>query len=148
MNLLQNWAGNWAGEERIVATRWGPGGNALGVISARMELGGRILVQDYREERDGQPALQVHAVFVAEAEERFSLYWFDSYGFVPQQPAAGHWDGERLVFVRRSPRGQSRHIYTMPDARGYRFTLESSFDEGASWEPVLDADYGRAQTPG
>jgi hypothetical protein len=36
----------------------------------------------------------------------------------------------------------------MPDARGYRFTLESSFDEGASWEPVLDADYGRAQTPG
>lgn len=147
MKVLHQWAGNWAGEECIAATRWGQAGTAHGVISARMALGGRILVQDYREERDGQPALRVHAVFVAEADDACGLYWFDSYGFVPQQPAAGIWDGERLIFVRRSPRGQSRHIYTLPDARGYRFTLESSFDDGASWERVLDAEYRRTEAP-
>jgi hypothetical protein len=137
-------AGGWSGEENIAATRWGPGGKAMGEIVSRLELGGRLLVQDYREERDGKQALQVHAVFVAGAEpNQYSLYWFDSYGFVPAEPAPGHWDGDALVFVRSSPRGKTRHTYRPLDADLYSFTLESSFDEGASWEPVLAAVYHR-----
>ena len=136
-------AGPWEGEEQIAATRWGPAGTARGFIDARIELDGHLLVQDYREERDGKPALQVHAVFVAEADGRVSLYWFDSYGFVPEQPATGAWEDGRLVIVRRSPRGQTRHVYTPLDAHSYRLELASSFDQGASWEPVLDAIYRR-----
>lgn len=135
--------GRWEGEEHIAATRWGPAGTARGFIDARIGLDGRLLVQDYREERDGKPALQVHAVFVAEADGRVSLYWFDSYGFVPETPATGGWEDGRLVIVRRSPRGQTRHVYTPIDADSYRLELASSFDQGVSWEPVLDAVYRR-----
>ena len=136
-------AGTWEGEERIAATRWGPAGTAQGRIAARCALDGRLLVQDYRQQRDGQPGLQVRAVVVAGAERAVSLHWFDSYGFVPQEPAAGAWQGGRLAIVRCSPRGRTRHRYTPLDTGRYRLELASSFDEGASWEPVLDAVYRR-----
>jgi len=55
--------GRWQGEEQIATTRWGQGGPAKGFIQARIDLGGRALVQDYREERDGKLTLQAHAVF-------------------------------------------------------------------------------------
>ncbi|WP_017461927.1 DUF1579 family protein [Dyella ginsengisoli] len=144
MNAKWQWmAGRWEGEERISATRWGPAGIARGCIDARIELGGRLLVQDYRHDRDGATALQVHAVFVAEPEGRVSLYWFDSYGFLPQEPAAGAWCDEVLTIVRRSPRGQTRHRYTPLDGQAFRLELASSFDDGASWEPVMEATYHR-----
>ena len=135
-------AGEWEGEETLATTRWGEGGEACAHVSARLDLGGRALLMDYREERDGGPALQAHAVFTAgPGHDEYALYWFDSYGFVPAQPAPGHWDGERLVFLRSSPRGQTRHTYTF---RGDAFalTLESSFD-GVRWEPVMQGSYRR-----
>lgn len=135
--------GRWEGEERIFATRWGPAGSARGVIDARIQLGGRLLVQEYRAERDGQLVLQAHAVFVAEPGRRVALYWFDSYGFVPQEPAPGEWLGETLEVVRRSPRGQTRHRYTPLEAGSFRLELASSFDQGESWESVMQATYQR-----
>jgi hypothetical protein len=143
-DILQALAGEWQGEEAIAATRWGPGGSAQGWISSRLDLDGRVLVQDYREERDGKPALQVHAVFVAgPGEGQYGLYWFDSYGFVPTEAAPGHWDGAALTFVRSSPRGRTRHRYEPLDADTLHVSLASSFDDGASWEPVLSATYRR-----
>ncbi|AND67631.1 hypothetical protein ATSB10_01770 [Dyella thiooxydans] len=139
----QRMAGRWEGEERISATRWGPAGLARGFIEARIELGGRVLVQDYRQQRDGHPALQVHAVFATGADHRVALYWFDSYGFVPQEPAGGAWQDGMLVIVRRSPRGETRHRYTLQDAKCFRLELASSFDQGANWEPVMEATYHR-----
>ena len=113
-------------------------------MSARFDLGGRKLLQDYREERDGKPSLQAHAVFVAGVEPgEYALYWFDSYGFTPTQPALGHWDGSRLVFLRSSSRGQTRHIYELSDDGSYRLTLESSFDGGVNWEKVMHGEYRR-----
>ena len=136
-------AGEWEGEETIATTRWGEGGPARGRISARLDLGGRVLLMDYREERDGQPALQAHAVFTAgPGHDEYALYWFDSYGFVPAQPAPGHWDGERLVFLRSSPRGQTRHTYALRDD-AFELALESSFDGGVRWEPVMQGSYRR-----
>lgn len=136
-------AGEWEGEETIATTRWGEGGPARGRISARLDLGGRVLLMDYREERDGQPALQAHAVFTAgPGHDEYALYWFDSYGFVPAQPAPGHGDGERLVFLRSSPRGQTRHTYALRDD-AFELALESSFDGGVRWEPVMQGSYRR-----
>ena len=142
--VLAALAGEWIGDELIATTRWGQGGPAAGRIGARFDLGGRALLLDYRQERDGKLALQAHAVFVAGQEPgEFALYWFDSVGFAPSQPATGHWDGKRLVFLRTSSRGQTRHIYEMVVEGVYRLTLESSFDGGVNWEQVMHAEYRR-----
>ncbi|WP_266170174.1 DUF1579 domain-containing protein [Dyella subtropica] len=144
LSALQFLVGRWQGEEQIASTRWGQGGPAVSSVVARMELGGKALVLDYDEQRDGQPALKAHAVFVAGTEhDQFDMYWFDSYGFVPAAAAPGHWDGLRLVFLRSSPRGQTRHIYQPRGYDAYKLTLESSFDGGIHWEPVLTGRYRR-----
>lgn len=142
--MLARLAGEWVGEETVAATRWGPGGPATGHVTARLELNGRVLVQDYREERDGNTALQAHAVFVAEPDhDQYSLYWFDSFGFVPGTPAPGLWNGERLTFVRSSPRGQTRHVYAFENEDVFTLRLESSFNGGVSWELVMSGVYRR-----
>jgi hypothetical protein len=143
-DVLAALAGEWTGDELIATTRWGQGGPAIGQVSARFDLGGKVLLQDYREERDGKLVLQAHAVFVVGQEPgEYAMYWFDSYGFVPSQPATGHWDGKRLVFLRTSSRGQTRHIYEMVVDGIYRLTLESSFDGGVNWEQVMQGEYRR-----
>jgi hypothetical protein len=148
-DVLAALAGDWVGDEQIATTRWGQGGAATSRVNARFDLGGRVLVQDYREERDGKPALQAHAIFVAGLEPgEYALYWFDSYGFTPTQAAPGHWDGSRLVFLRNSSRGQTRHIYELFDDGSYRLTLESSFDAGVNWERVMHGEYRRVDGEG
>ena len=49
-----------------------------------------------------------------------------------------------LTFLRSSPRGQTRHVYTPQADGGYALTLESSFDGGVQWEPVMSGRYRRA----
>ena len=143
-NVLASLAGEWVGEETIATTRWGQGGSAVGRVHARFDLGGKVLLLDYREERDGKASLQAHAVFAMGQEPgEYALYWFDSYGFTPSQPATGHWDGTRLVFLRTSLRGQTRHIYEWVTDGLYRLVLESSFDGGVNWERVMEGDYRR-----
>lgn len=145
-DVLAALVGDWVGDEQIATTRWGQGGPANAQVSARFDVGGKVLVQDYRGERDGKPALQAHAVFVAGIEPgEYALYWFDSYGFTPTQPALGHWDGSRLVFLRSSSRGQTRHIYELAGDDNYRLTLESSFDGGVNWEQVMHGEYRRVE---
>jgi hypothetical protein len=142
--VLHKLAGQWVGEEQIATTRWGEGGPATAEIDARFDLGGKALVLDYHETRDGKPSLAVHAVFVAGPEhDQFQLFWFDSYGFVPSSPAQGLWDGSKLSFVRSSSRGQTRHVYVFKDDGGYSLALESSFDGGLSWELVMRGEYRR-----
>jgi hypothetical protein len=46
------------------------------------------------------------------------------------------------VFLRSSPRGQTRHTYVLRDG-GIELTLESSFDGGVRWEPVMQGSYRR-----
>jgi hypothetical protein len=143
-DVLGALTGEWLGNEQIADTRWGAGGSASAKVSARFGLSGKALLLDYSEERGGKPSLQAHAIFVAGQEPgEYAMYWFDSYGFAPSQPATGHWDGKRLVFLRTSSRGQTRHIYDMVTDGIYRLTLESSFDGGVSWEQVLQGEYRR-----
>ncbi|MTW13681.1 DUF1579 domain-containing protein [Pseudoduganella eburnea] len=141
-NLLELFAGDWAGVEEITLSKWGPGGSASASISARLEFGGRVLVQDYSAERDGKQWFKAHAVIAFDQQtSSLSLHWFDSMGFVPASPAPGQWDGEALRFVRTSLRGQTRHTYVFVGAATYELSLESSFDGGASWEPVMKGRY-------
>lgn len=144
-NLLEQFAGEWAGDEEIAPSKWGEGGIARASISARLDFDGRVLVQDYSAERDGKPWFKSHAVIAFDQQNSaLSLHWFDSMGFIPQLPAPGHWNGEALQFIRTSPRGQTRHTYIPSGAGAYELLLESSFDAGATWVPVMTGRYSRA----
>lgn len=143
-SCLEWFAGDWTGEEDIAPSKWGEGGRATASISARLDLNGRVLVQDYSAQRDGNPWLKAHAVMTFDEQtSACSLYWFDSLGFTPAEPAPGQWDGEALRFVRASPRGQTRHTYLASGPRAYELILESSFDAGVNWVPVMKGRYSR-----
>jgi hypothetical protein len=145
-NCLALLSGDWLGEETIAASKWGPGGTAVAKISARLALNSRVLIQDYSAERDGKHWLSAHAVFVFdEPSSAYSLFWFDSLGFTPTQPTPGEWNGETLTFTRTSPRGQTRHLYTFQNEDSYSLRLESSFDGGATWTPVMEGTYSRVK---
>lgn len=141
---LHAFAGEWIGEEQLAPSRWSAGGPATARVSAHVALEGFYLVQDYSEAVDGRPTIQVHAVFAWDEEQRqVLLYWFDSYGFAPQAPGSGQWDGDTLVLTRTSSRGMARHSYRFEGVDSYHLKLENSFDGGQTWQPVMNGVYRR-----
>ncbi|HEU5047731.1 MAG TPA: hypothetical protein VFT64_07800 [Rickettsiales bacterium] len=144
-NLLHKLSGIWEGEEMIVPSKWGAGGIAKAYITAREQWSGKMLTQEYSAVRDGKSWLQAHAVFTCSAElKQYKLFWFDSFGFVPAQPAEGILENaDTLSFIRVSERGMTRHIYNFKQDGKYSLQLESSFDGGASWEAVMNGEYVR-----
>ena len=135
--------GTWRGEETIAPSRWTEAGTARASVVARSVFGGAVLVQDSASERDGQPWFSAHGVFTQAPEGRCALYWFDSFGFAPDAPAEGEWTGEALVFVRTSPRGQSRQVYSEIVEGSYSMTITTSADGGGTWIPVVSGRYKR-----
>jgi hypothetical protein len=141
---LRALAGDWSGLETIAASTWGPGGEARVRASFRIILDGKVLLHDYRVERDGKPWLSAHALFAFDApSDTCNLFWFDSLGFIPAQPATGSRNGDTFEFIRLSPRGQTRHSYTLRGGDRYFIKLESSFNSGASWALVTEGVYTR-----
>ena len=141
--FLSALAGNWRGEEEIAASRWGEGGRAAAVLQAR-QLFNKHLVQDYRAERDGKDWLQAHAVFVPVGELEVQLFWFDSFGFVPAEPATGRLEGDTLSILRTSPRGRTRHHYRLLSATENTLDLETEVESGV-WAPVMTGRYRRGE---
>jgi hypothetical protein len=136
--------GQWHGIETIAPSPWGEGGEAQSSCSYALALDGKAVLHDYQAQRDGKPWLGAHAVFCVDASgQAWSLFWFDSLGFVPSQPGIGAPHDDGFEFVRSSPRGRTRHSYRLLDADRYRMTLESSFDDGVSWVPVMHGTYTR-----
>ena len=144
-NPLLAFAGEWQGQETIHPSKWGPAGVAQVRVAWHEDLDGKAVIHTYAAERDGKPWLSAHAIFTFDpVDGGCNLFWFDSLGFVPAQPATGHQDGSTLSFVRVSPRGQTRHLYTLGEDGAYTLQLATSFDQGASWVPVMDGRYTRA----
>jgi hypothetical protein len=140
---LDVFAGTWAGTERITVGG-APGGVATGIVSARLDLAGRVLIQDYVQRRNGRNSRQVHAVItLGEYENQLRMYWFDDSG-VPPRPAPGFWIGGRLFFVRTTPRGQVRHIYAPTTDHSYTYRLEQSLDDGQTWQLGVIGEYLRS----
>lgn len=143
-NILWKFAGAWRGHEQIQSSKWGEGGLALSSVTSELRFDDRLLVQDYAAQRDGKDWFDAHAVFSFDANDgSYRLFWFDSLGFVPEQAASGTWNGESLTFIRISPRGQTRHVYTPVSDYEYSMRLESSFDGGANWILVMEGRYSR-----
>ncbi len=138
-------AGSWIGDETLSPSPWGPGGTATGRVTARADLDGFFVLQDYVEEKDGKTVFKGHGVFGwDDANKVYTWFWFDSMGSVPEGPARGQWEGDTLLFTRVSPGGQSRYTYRFEGASTYHLKLENSFDGGKTWATFMEGVYRRA----
>ena len=138
--------GTWTGVERVAPSPWDRrGGEASARSSSRLDLGGRFLLCDYVQQRDGVVIYRGHGVYGWDAASGTqTMWWFDSQGGAFDAPATGSWQGdERLVFERRTRDGRSRYVYELEGPDRYRFAIEVSRD-GTAWERLLEGVYTRA----
>lgn len=111
---LANLVGTWRGEETLSPSPWTAGGKADGRHRFRLEVGGRVLVQDYRQLQGDRETLTGHGVFTLDAESDAVLwYWFDSIGYPPLVPATGGLSGQTLTVLKTTPRGTQRAIFSL-----------------------------------
>jgi hypothetical protein len=136
-------AGEWQGEETVYESRWFAAGPAASRVSARVDLGGLCVIQDYAQTRDGAPSFAAHGVFVYDRDDRLTkLFWHDSLGYLAPAPASGGWKDGRLTLLRGSMRGGARHIYAFPDPDTYTLTIQFSPD-AEGWADLLRGVYRR-----
>lgn len=140
--LFSRLQGRWSGQEQLAPSPWGEGGVAFGRTHCHVALDGMSLIQEYEEEKDGRICFRGHGVFLIESGSGTVLWWwFDSMGF-PPEPARGHWEGETLVFEKKTPRGEARYRYEFA-GDGYRFTIENRFPGQADFSEFMHGDYRR-----
>lgn len=138
--LLHRLAGAWSGPEHGVDTP--PDMVSLGHGHYRIALDGGALIQDYRQERNGQTVFRAHGVFVVEpGSDQVLWWWFDSLGY-PATPARGRWCGDSLHFDRVTPRGESRYRYEL-DGERHRFVIEHRFPGETDFAEFMRGDYTR-----
>ena len=86
--MLKKLEGQWEGKEKLSPSPWGPGGEAIGKSTGRIDLDGFFLVQEYVEEKDGRVVFRGHGIFGWDAaDKKFTWYWVDSIGNVPAAPS-------------------------------------------------------------
>ena len=124
---MARFAGKWSGEEQLSESPWGSGGPARGRCEIRQDLDGMAFVQDYTEEKDGKIVFRGHGVFTIDPGNGDVLWWwFDSMGFPPDPPARGRWNGELLLFEKKTPRGEARYEFRFGGDH-YDFRIENRF---------------------
>ena len=138
---LAAFAGRWRGEEILHPAPWLPERRtASGHFDNRVGVDGMFLINDYREERDGEVLLWGHGVYGWDAErERYTMYWFDSAGVPPRQ-ILGTWEADSLTFTAHDP--EVRYVYTLLGSDRFTFRIERLTDD-EGWLPVLEGDYRR-----
>jgi hypothetical protein len=139
MSLLERLAGTWRATETLHPSPWNPApGPAEAMLVARLALGGKALVQDYR--RKDYRGL---GVLLRDAQQ-YDLWWFDA--IEPPGPAKGRGLGDRLVLEREGPTGRARYTYVFVGDGEFTFRIERSRD-GKEWQSFLDARYVRVAAP-
>ena len=84
--------GNWTGVEQLAA-----GGGARAMITFKLDVADRAVLQDYRQVRDDGAELVGHGVFLVDPATGDLLWWFfDSTG-IPPTPLRGLWSDGQLV---------------------------------------------------
>jgi hypothetical protein len=137
-------AGDWEGKEPLAPSPWGPGGEAVGKSTGRLDLDGFFLIQDYVEEKDGRVVFRGHGVFGWDASDgKYTWYWVDSMGSGPAAASRGEWKGDTLTFESSSAHGRARYTYRFEGERTYHFRIENSFDGGKSYQPMMEGTYHR-----
>lgn len=140
---LMRFAGKWSGEEQLSESPWGPGGPATGRCEMRVAVDGMALVQDYVEEKDGHTVFRGHGVFsIDPASGEVLWWWFDSMGFPPDPPARGRWNGEQLLFEKKTPRGEARYEFRF-GGDSYDFQIENRFPPQPEFVVFMRGHYRR-----
>ena len=140
---LAAFAGSWVGEEILHPSPWAPEKRAaIGRFENRIGVDGLYLITDYEEEREGKIVFRGHGVYGWDAaRERFTMFWFDSMGFSPNE-TLGTWQGDTLTYTNRGPHGHARYVHQIADASTYRFSIENSRD-GEAWTLIMEGTYRR-----
>ncbi len=142
---LEKLCGNWHGEETMHPSPWSAdGGTANGKLETRLGLGGFYIVSEYTQTRDGQVAFVGHGVYGYDtADDRYTMYWFDSTGVEPTPPGFGKWEGDTLMFERSHGSSASRYVYKIISDDEYRFEIKNCQD-GQEWKTFMEATYRRS----
>ncbi len=84
--------GNWTGVEQLVH-----GGSARAMVTFKLDVADRVVLQDYRQVRSNGAELSGHGVFLMDPVTANVLWWFfDSTG-IPPTPLRGLQMGHELV---------------------------------------------------
>ncbi|MFG1639112.1 DUF1579 family protein [Amycolatopsis sp. NPDC049252] len=142
-DALQAFAGDWAGTEELAASPWAPASTAHADCEYRLALNGFALIQQYRQRREDGTEFLGHNIFTADPQTGETLwYGFDSYGFPPESPARGDWDGATLVLAKKTARGVARHRLT-PDGDTLTHEIDVKLGDDDEFSPFLRARYHR-----
>jgi hypothetical protein len=115
--LFQPLLGNWTGIEEQAASPWAPASQARAMMVLKLDVQGRVVVQDYRQVRADGAEFSGHGVFMGESGTDQVRWWFfDSYG-EPPEPAFGRWQHGELVIDKVTPRGTARHQFRVADGQ-------------------------------
>jgi len=141
---LQALVGAWRGEEEVSETQWADAGIAEAEVLAEAEFGGLFVVQRYRQKREGTVSFAAHSVFGFDQPTGvWTMYQFDSMGFVPAAPATGVWHGDELVLERSSPRGSARVTYRFDGIDTYRMKLQFKLAGSDARQDMVSGIYRR-----
>ncbi len=96
------------------------------MIVFKLDVQGRVVVQDYRQVRSDGAEFSAHGVFMIISDDSRIGWWlFDSYG-QPPEPATGSWLDQKLIMEKTTPRGVARHTFSIEDEKLiYRIELKT-----------------------
>jgi hypothetical protein len=92
--------GNWTGVEQLAA-----GGKARAMITFKLDVADRAVLQDYRQVRDDGAELVGHGVFLVDPATGDLLWWFFDSAGIPPTPLRGLRSGGELAL---GPHGEHR----------------------------------------
>ena len=140
---LHVFAGEWKADETMHPSPMGPGGKTRGTMKARVAIDGFFVITDYVQEKEGVASYRGHGVYGFDPfTNECTWYWVDSMG-MPSIPARGKWAGDTLTFESSHPGGKGRYVYRFEGRDTHHFTIENSFDGGATWSTFMEATYER-----
>ncbi len=138
---LEKLAGHWSADEKLFGSSDRPAEEkAKSTTTASLGFDGYYLIIDYTQKIQNRISFRGHGVCGWDpSKQRYTLYWFDTTGYTPSEPALGVWDGDVLTFHRKTPDGRHcRFLCTLSGKDGYTLRFEETTD-GVSWRPILDA---------
>ena len=138
---LEALVGRWEGTETLYPSQWDPkGGEAQGVTTSRVALGGFALVSDYEQRRAGAVTFAGHAVYTFDAKSGdHTLHWFDSLGS-PPEVFRGRFEGDVLTLGHGGPGMHMRMRWDLTTPGRLRSGMEMS-EDGKAWKKLFDGEY-------
>lgn len=136
--------GTATGPETVTASAWSPAKQGRSTANATPDVDDVLLVQRVDDEFEDGSHFAGLNVFTLDPETSEVLcYGFDMYGFPPDPPARGSWQGDELVLERTTPRGSARLVFR-PTASGYSWRKDFRPDPEHEWQPVAEAELHRS----